>query len=166
MKGDVYSYGILLMETFTRKKPTNEMFSELLTMRSWVYEASLDPIVQVVDANLIGRGDEDFLAKKECASSILHLALDCSTNIPTQRISMEDVVYSASVSPRGCLSPKQQIPKALRLLSMSPSSGEWFRDLVLQTSRICKLMKRRSRTAQALAPTQAPTEEESGKDDE
>ncbi|KAM7515074.1 hypothetical protein LguiA_004657 [Lonicera macranthoides] len=91
-KGDVYSYGILLMETFTRKKPTDEMFSDILTMRSWVYEASLGPIVQVVDAHLIGRGDEDFLAKKECATSILHLALDCSTNIPTQRISMEDVV--------------------------------------------------------------------------
>ncbi|KAM7519131.1 hypothetical protein LguiB_018093 [Lonicera macranthoides] len=97
-KGDVYSYGILLMETFTRKKPTNEMFSDILTMRSWVYEASLGPIVQVVDAHLIGRGDEDFLAKKECATSILHLALDCSTNIPTQRISMEDVVSKWSIA--------------------------------------------------------------------
>ncbi|KAM7515099.1 hypothetical protein LguiA_004682 [Lonicera macranthoides] len=66
--------------------------TKTLATIGYMAPASLGPIVQVVDAHLIGRGNEDFLAKKECASSILHLALDCSRNIPTQRISMEDVV--------------------------------------------------------------------------
>ncbi|KAM7519021.1 hypothetical protein LguiB_017983 [Lonicera macranthoides] len=80
------------METFTfiRKKLIDEMFSDEMTMRSWVYEASLGSFVQVVDANLIGMEDENVSAKKECASSILHLALGCST--ATERISMEDFV--------------------------------------------------------------------------
>ncbi|KAM7519089.1 hypothetical protein LguiB_018051 [Lonicera macranthoides] len=63
-KGDVYSYGVLLMETLTRKKPTDEMFSDEMTMRSWVYEASFCSIVQVVDANLIGIKGENVSAKK------------------------------------------------------------------------------------------------------
>ncbi|KAM7519078.1 hypothetical protein LguiB_018040 [Lonicera macranthoides] len=90
-KGHVYSYCVLLMETFTRKKPTNGMFFDEMTMRSWVYEASLGSIVQVVDVNIIEKEDENVSAKKECASSILHLALDCSTYFPTKGISMEDV---------------------------------------------------------------------------
>ncbi|KAM7515029.1 hypothetical protein LguiA_004612 [Lonicera macranthoides] len=72
------------------KKLIDEMFSDEMTMRSWVYEASLGSFVQVVDANLIGMEDENVSAKKECASSILHLALGCST--ATERISMEDFV--------------------------------------------------------------------------
>ncbi|KAM7489668.1 hypothetical protein LguiB_027152 [Lonicera macranthoides] len=36
------------------------------------------------------------------------------------------------VSPRSRLGPEQQIPKAPRLLSMSPPSGKWLRDMVLQ----------------------------------
>ena len=92
-QGDVYSYGVLLMETFTRKRPTDEMFSDKMTMRSWVYEAgSLGSIVQVADANLMGKEDEKISAKKEYVSSILYLAMDCSTNIPKERIIMEDVV--------------------------------------------------------------------------
>ncbi|ESR55798.1 hypothetical protein CICLE_v10023624mg [Citrus x clementina] len=51
-KGDVYSYGVLLMETFTRKKPTNEMFTGEISLRDWVRESLPRALSDVVDANL------------------------------------------------------------------------------------------------------------------
>ncbi|KAM7515102.1 hypothetical protein LguiA_004685 [Lonicera macranthoides] len=114
------------METFTRKKPTYEMFSDKLTTRNWVYEASLNSIVQVVDANLIGKEDEDFLAKKEFATSILHLALDCLTSIPTQRINMEDVMGNTYSLP-----PPPMVVQWITFLTRPIVNGlgeqKWFR---------------------------------------
>ncbi|KAJ1389707.1 Serine/threonine-protein kinase, active site [Sesbania bispinosa] len=36
-KGDVYSFGIMLMKKFTRKKPTDELFVVGLSMKGWIY---------------------------------------------------------------------------------------------------------------------------------
>ena len=52
-KGDVYSYGVLLMETFTRNKPTNEMFTGEISLRDWVRESLPRALSDVVDANLV-----------------------------------------------------------------------------------------------------------------
>ncbi|RVW27811.1 putative LRR receptor-like serine/threonine-protein kinase [Vitis vinifera] len=48
-KSDVYSYGILLMEVFARKKPMDEMFTGDLTLKTWV-ESLSNSVIQVVDA--------------------------------------------------------------------------------------------------------------------
>jgi serine/threonine protein kinase len=35
-KGDVYSYGIVLLEMLTGKKPTHNMFVEGMNLQKWV----------------------------------------------------------------------------------------------------------------------------------
>ncbi|XP_027088288.1 putative receptor-like protein kinase At3g47110 [Coffea arabica] len=88
---DVYSFGIVLMETFSRVKPSDEMFSSDLSLKSWV-EDSLPNALQVIDANLIRPEDEHFTGKLKCVILILKLALNCCRESPGERMNMKDVL--------------------------------------------------------------------------
>ncbi|RVW18662.1 LRR receptor-like serine/threonine-protein kinase EFR [Vitis vinifera] len=96
-KSDVYSYGILLMEVFARKKPMDEMFTGDLTLKTWV-ESLSNSVIQVVDANLLRREDEDLATKLSCLSSIMALALACTSDSPEERIDMKDAVVELKKS--------------------------------------------------------------------
>ncbi|ONI10732.1 hypothetical protein PRUPE_4G064400 [Prunus persica] len=98
-RGDVYSFGILVMETFTRRKPTDEMFVGEMNLKQWIANSLLLPdakMDEVVDANLLGIGteqeDDDHVRKRDCISSIMRLALACCAESPEERISMKEAV--------------------------------------------------------------------------
>ncbi|KAI9083743.1 hypothetical protein K1719_034332 [Acacia pycnantha] len=94
-KADVYSYGIILMEVFTRKRPTEEMFVDGLSMKSWVSESMSYALThQVIDSNLL-QGDDQYVGNiLKTSSTILELALNCCANSSQRRCNMSYVVVS------------------------------------------------------------------------
>ncbi|XP_041022936.1 probable LRR receptor-like serine/threonine-protein kinase At3g47570 [Juglans microcarpa x Juglans regia] len=89
-RGDVYSYGILLMETFTKKKPTDDVFTGEVSLKRLVEESLFLSIMEVVDINLLG-DNIDYSVMENCLSSIMGLALNCSADSPEQRIDVNSV---------------------------------------------------------------------------
>ena len=105
-QGDVYSYGILLLEMFTGKRPTDSMFTGDFNLHSFV-EASLpDRVMEIVDPLLStdiqdevqtrrngprGRSSISIEKVKKCLESILQIGLRCSADLPSERMVIADV---------------------------------------------------------------------------
>ncbi|XP_055830652.1 receptor kinase-like protein Xa21 [Solanum dulcamara] len=89
---DVYSFGILMMETFTRRRPSDEIFTGELSIQCWVSDSFPSGIHKVVDYYLVQTMDEQTNAKMQCLLSIMELALSCTLVVPDARISMKDAL--------------------------------------------------------------------------
>jgi len=96
--GDVYSFGILLLETFTRKRPTDAMFHGELSLRQWVNDAHSSSTLGILDCSLLSVEyservqDIDLGAKNQCLLSMMELGLMCSSESQANRLLMKDVV--------------------------------------------------------------------------
>jgi serine/threonine protein kinase len=119
-KGDVYSYGVFLLEMFLGKRPTDEMFKDNLNLNNFVKMALPERLVQIVDPTLVPReveeipattvaarednNDNEIVADEEtqvlcqveanvykCLVSVLEIGLACSVESPKERMNMEEV---------------------------------------------------------------------------
>ncbi|CAN1187589.1 Putative receptor-like protein kinase At3g47110 [Linum perenne] len=92
IQGDIYSYGILLLEMFTQKRPTDDTFKSGLNLHNVVKSAlSKQHTSKVVDPVLL----DELLSSKdreELMSDILEIGVACSANIPEERVGMSEVV--------------------------------------------------------------------------
>ncbi|XP_065637134.1 probable LRR receptor-like serine/threonine-protein kinase At3g47570 [Quercus suber] len=104
--GDVYSYGILLLEMFTGKRPTDNMFHDNLSLRDFVKETLPKQIIDIIDPAILGEGQKEerrindtcngnrngSFKIHECLILILGIGVACSTEIPRERMNISAVV--------------------------------------------------------------------------
>ena len=64
-QGDVYSCGILVLEMFTGRRPTDKMFKDSFNLHNFVRMALPERLVQIVDPNLSTREVDETKTKTE-----------------------------------------------------------------------------------------------------
>ncbi|KAG2629103.1 hypothetical protein PVAP13_3KG411707 [Panicum virgatum] len=101
-EGDIYSYGIVLLEMLTGKRPTDELFDDGFTLHKYVEDA-LPQIGDILDTDLSREivGDHSSPTESQeqdnetevqkCILQLLNLGLLCSQEAPKDRPNIQDV---------------------------------------------------------------------------
>ncbi|KAL6643872.1 hypothetical protein ACP70R_018638 [Stipagrostis hirtigluma subsp. patula] len=93
IQGDVYSYGVLLLEMFTGRRPTDILFQGGQTLRSWVAACYPDRIMEIVGQTLLPLNDGIDAGKlQECMTSIFRVGLQCTEESPRARMHIRNAI--------------------------------------------------------------------------
>ncbi|KAL5568551.1 hypothetical protein UlMin_025126 [Ulmus minor] len=125
IQGDVYSFGILILEIFTARRPTDQMFDDSNNLHNFVKMALPDRLMEIVDPYLLSREVEETpsggginrnnvesrheivgsgnlnqldVQTRNCLLSILQLGLACSRESPKERANVNDAAKELNLT--------------------------------------------------------------------
>ncbi|KAL5578640.1 hypothetical protein UlMin_011082 [Ulmus minor] len=125
IQGDIYSFGILILEIFTARRPTDQMFDDSNNLPKFVKMALPNRLMEIVDPYLLSREVEETplggrinrnnvesryeivesgnlnqlnVQTRNCLLSIIQLGLACSRELPKERANMNDAARELNLT--------------------------------------------------------------------
>lgn len=118
-EGDVYSFGVLLLEIVTGKRPTDIIFQEGSSLHEWVksrYPCEIEPIVEQALLKYAPHGSLVPLDRLWCdvMLELIELGLICTQYSPLTRPTMDDVAHEMARLKQYLSGPSAEKPRSTK----------------------------------------------------